>query len=674
MRSWARFLIGGCALLTIVSLSLSLRGAQETVAFDSGRWTVASGGVREFLGRKAFQGTAFLNDVSFSDGTIEADIAVASDRQRSYPGILFRIGPGQSWERFYIRPHRQSLYPDTLQYVPAFNGVDSWQLYSGPGYTALAAIPVNAWFHVRIEVAGTQARVFLGDSRQPALEIPVLRHGRGAGGLGIMGPVDGSSFFSNFSFRSGAAPAFAPIPLPDPAPGAVSDWQVSKPFPALRIAMDKTPSEQKLGDPAWTPIRADPTGLVDIGRLYPRSGEPDAVFARTTLTAEKDETRRFDFGYSDIVSVFLNGRLIFEANSQYQGRDPSFLGIAGYFDSLHLPLKRGPNELLLAVAEISGGWGFMAREGTAEFAFEGLKKIWETPRSFSIPESAAFDGERSCFYVSNYDGYRPSPAEGRQSVSKISLDGTVLDLEWVKGLRNPTGLCLVGDRLWAVERAALAEIDVPGARILRRIALPEARMPNDVAAAPDGSLYVTDSVRSAVYKVSGDQAEVWLAGPEVGRPNGIAVDGASLIVGTNLDGCLKAVDMAAKSVRTIVRFGPGIIDGIQVIQPGRYLVSHNEGRLYLVTEPAPGDGRARKILDLTVVGRNIADFAWYREKDRSYVVFPSYTDNRVTAYVAPPHVFTAPEARPASEMIGQTCGSERKPGLSPDASGRMRAS
>ena len=30
-------------------------------------------------------------------------------------------------------------------------------------------------------------------------------------------------------------------------------------------------------------------------------------------------------------------------------------------DAVYLPLKKGSNELLLAVSELGGGWGFIAR-------------------------------------------------------------------------------------------------------------------------------------------------------------------------------------------------------------------------------------------------------------------------------------------------------------------------
>ena len=67
-------------------------------------------------------------------------------------------------------------------------------------------------------------------------------------------------------------------------------------------------------------------------------------------------------GTSDEVSIFLNGRILFRGRSAQYFRDPAFLGIVSpEDDAVYLPLKKGSNELVLAVSELGGGWGFIAR-------------------------------------------------------------------------------------------------------------------------------------------------------------------------------------------------------------------------------------------------------------------------------------------------------------------------
>ena len=72
--------------------------------------------------------------------------------------------------------------------------------------------------------------------------------------------------------------------------------------------------------------------------------------------------KKLYLGYSDEVSVFLNGKILFRGRSAQNFRDPGFLGIVNpENDTVYLPLKKGSNELMLAVSELGGGWGFVCR-------------------------------------------------------------------------------------------------------------------------------------------------------------------------------------------------------------------------------------------------------------------------------------------------------------------------
>jgi hypothetical protein len=86
------------------------------------------------------------------------------------------------------------------------------------------------------------------------------------------------------------------------------------------------------------------------------------VYARTRIDADRAQVKRLYIGYSDDVSVFLNGRILFRGRSAQNFRDPAFLGIVSADnDVVYLPLQQGRNELMLAVSELGGGWGFICR-------------------------------------------------------------------------------------------------------------------------------------------------------------------------------------------------------------------------------------------------------------------------------------------------------------------------
>ena len=58
-----------------------------------------------------------------------------------------------------------------------------------------------------------------------------LKHGLSTGGIGLMGPKDGTAFFSNFSFRADDELAFDPTPEIS-APIGARLWQA----PRLEVA------------------------------------------------------------------------------------------------------------------------------------------------------------------------------------------------------------------------------------------------------------------------------------------------------------------------------------------------------------------------------------------------------------------------------------------------------
>ncbi|RJR29507.1 MAG: hypothetical protein C4574_03520 [Candidatus Latescibacterota bacterium] len=592
--------------------------------FTADLWELEGASLVEHLGRQALRGTASLRNVEFENGVIEFDLAVSGEA--SYPGIAFRAEGDDWFERVYIRPHRAGRYPDALQYTPTMNGIEEWQLCNGPGFTAGVEFPPDRWIPVRLEVKGSQARVFVNGAERPALEIHELRGGRAKGGIALVGENNAKAHFSNFRYRLDDGLAFDPAPVADSACGVLSEWDISRPFSANAIDDERAPEAQGITDLQWRRVAAEPSGLVDVGRYAKRPGrEPSVICARTIIRSDGSETRKLLFGYSDAVSVLLNGKLLFSGGSAYRFRDPTFLGIAGYFDAVSLPLEKGDNELLLYVAEATGGWGFMCRDGGAVLHEDGVTRLWETPRSFRIPESAVYDPARGCLYVSNYDGYNRGAAGG-QSISKLSLDGTIEDPDWITGLANPTGLALAGDTLYAVCRRALVKIDLRSRAIAEQIFFPQPVVPNDVAIGTDGAVFVSDSYKGCLYRIRGARCEEWLSAPELAAVNGICFLGDTLVAGGGQPPALYAVDIAAKSIRTIVKWRSGGIDGVEPDRRGNVLVAFGEGKLFRV---APS-GQAVKVIDTTGPGLQFGDIAYVPEK--GLLVVPRVYYGSVAAY------------------------------------------
>ncbi|NIM91571.1 MAG: hypothetical protein GTO17_11560 [Candidatus Aminicenantes bacterium] len=609
----------------LIAISITSSAQDEVIDFESERWVKVDAEVVDHMGRQSLMGIAYLKDVEFENGIIEVDIAV--DGRRSYPGINFRIQSLENHERFYIRPHRSPLYPDALQYMPVFNGVGCWQLYNGEGYTAGTNILTNEWIHLKMEISGRQARVYLGDTEQPALVINDLKHGVSKGGIGLHGPKDRTAFFSNFKYRIDNTLKFDPPHEIETPPGMITEWQLSQAFDATQINTEHYPTQEELDEARWQKVSTEPSGMANISRYVKFSRtHPEFIMAKATISSNRDQMKKFFFGYSDAISIFLNGEILFIGNSAYRSRDPSFLGIIGLYDAVHLPLKKGENELLLLITESFGGWGFMFRDGTAVFHHENVKKAWDTAKALRMPESAAYDPVRDVIYVSNYDGYNRSRKEGKQFISKVAMNGKIEELRWVEGMFNPTGLAIFQDRLYAAEIRNLVEIDINSGQIVNRYPAPGSIFLNDTAVDKSGNVYISDSAKHVIYKYSDGIVEEWLKGEEIRNPNGLHVHMNHLIIGNNGDGCLKSVDLADKKITTLVKLGPGIIDGIKTDKDGNFLVSHWHGKLYRITQ----EGKITKLLDTTAPEINEADFEYIPEKN--LFIIPTFFDNRIVAY------------------------------------------
>ncbi|HJQ67668.1 MAG TPA: hypothetical protein VKA70_01765 [Blastocatellia bacterium] len=357
----------------------AVSSSSDSADFDPARWQIKdpNGRVEDHLGRKSLYlktGFAFMKDVTFEDGVIEVDMAPPT--LRSFMGIVFRFENEDDHEIVYFRPHKSGL-DDASQYAPSFNGSACWQLYSGKGFTAPVEIPKQQWVHARIEVSGLGAKVYFNNSDKPVLEITDLKRGYTRGTVGLWAGANGGHF-SNFTYKSvpaGERVEKKPAPL---AAGILAKWELSEAFDVAKQDPETLPTSAELKAMKWQQVSAEPPGMVVIDR-YRRSpsivrffADPaervgkregrKVVFARAAIYSERDQVAKLNIGYSDEVTIFLNSKPVFTGLSAFRYRDPGFLGIMDVEnDAVYLDLKRGRNEIVLAVADYFGGWGFICR-------------------------------------------------------------------------------------------------------------------------------------------------------------------------------------------------------------------------------------------------------------------------------------------------------------------------
>ncbi len=365
------------ALFFSISLAIFIQigSAQDIIPLDTSHWEIqAQGHVFEnYKGEDAIyinKGLAILKDVAFLNGTIEFDILL--QERRSFPGIRFRAFDDNNMEQFYFRPH-QNNNPDANQATPIVNGLAGWQLYFGPAYSVAYDYPFDRWMHVKLVVKNQQAQIYLDNATRPTLSW-VLKHPAKAGRVAI-GGGQAPMHFANVRIDPDADQIvdFKPniTPLID---GIVKSWEVSDVFGEEKL-LDLNQIPQLIRSRKWLgQVEIEENSAANLSHLAKRpTPSANTVFAKVTIQSTKDQMKLFEFGYSDRVTVILNGEAIYKGNNQFRSRDYRYLGTIGLFDAVYLPLKRGENVLLLAVSESFGGWGVMGKFADYEnISLEGL--------------------------------------------------------------------------------------------------------------------------------------------------------------------------------------------------------------------------------------------------------------------------------------------------------------
>jgi sugar lactone lactonase YvrE len=252
---------------------------------------------------------------------------------------------------------------------------------------------------------------------------------------------------------------------------------------------------------------------------------------------------------------------------------------------------------------------------------------------FVQPESASWDPGTGSLFVSNISSENFEP-NGQGYISQLGPDGTVIKEKFVEGLDAPKGTDISDGKLYVAAVEALVEIDIASAAVTNTYPAPGATFLNDVAVAPDGKVYVTETMQGAIYVLENGTLSQFLADPQLAGANGIIVDGSTLLVATLGDmsggfenmkpSNIKSVDIASKTVADYGSPDPiGGLDGIELMEQGVMVTDHPAGRLVQVKP----DGA---VVELAKPGVGAADFEYV--PDRRLVVIPMLQSAEVVAY------------------------------------------
>jgi sugar lactone lactonase YvrE len=210
--------------------------------------------------------------------------------------------------------------------------------------------------------------------------------------------------------------------------------------------------------------------------------------------------------------------------------------------------------------------------------------------SFHFTESCSYDPVRD-LYVTPSVGNRGEDFANDGYISLINPDGTVHTLKWIGQTRDgltlndPLGSDVANGRLYVVDANVVRWFDMTTGQPVGSEVIEGAISFNDLEVAADGTVYMTQtgaedgSTPQRVYRMTPDgRSSIFVDGPPLTRPNGIAFDRDGNIVVVNVGSAdILTFSPDGTLLRTEQSLDPGN-DGLVVLDDGtKYVSSVRQG-------------------------------------------------------------------------------------------------
>jgi hypothetical protein len=217
-RRWPLTLPDGLRLLDVTAESARLDGQKGLRVVVPAELRARIRGMDNAERQRAAQAgelprqLAVIEGFEFGDGAIDVDLAGeplpdAPADARGFVGIAFRVQKdGRSYDAFYLRPTNgraddQLRRNHAAQYISHPDWPWSRLRDESPGkYESYVDLEPGKWTHIRIEVRGVQARLYVHGAAQPTLIVNDLKTGADAlGAIALWVELDTLAHFRNLS-------------------------------------------------------------------------------------------------------------------------------------------------------------------------------------------------------------------------------------------------------------------------------------------------------------------------------------------------------------------------------------------------------------------------------------------------------------------------------------------
>jgi len=252
-----------------------------------------------------------------------------------------------------------------------------------------------------------------------------------------------------------------------------------------------------------------------------------------------------------------------------------------------------------------------------------IEIIWESDTLLRTPESVLIDRERNILYVSNVN-LNPWEKDGNGFISKLDMNGNIIELKWIEGLNGPKGMGISGNSLFIADIDALVEASIETGEIVGKIQLDGKPDLNDITVSDDGTVFVSGSASNIIYRLNNGVLEEYFKGGDE-RFNGLYWEKDRMLLITSGSSQFKEINHNSKEVKIIAEnMGHG--DAIAPVGDGGYLCTSWAGKIFYVS----ATGETTVLLDSESLAENAADLDYSIQNKILYV--PTFFKNQVKAY------------------------------------------
>jgi sugar lactone lactonase YvrE len=214
----------------------------------------------------------------------------------------------------------------------------------------------------------------------------------------------------------------------------------------------------------------------------------------------------------------------------------------------------------------------------------------------ATPESALYDADADRYLVSNING-KPTDVDNNGYIADLSPEGKANNLKFIAGGANkvkldaPKGLAISNGILYVTDLTYVRKFDVKTGAPKGDIKVPGATFLNDIAAAPDGRIFFTDSGikagkegfeptgTDAVYVLDKGKVKPYAKSKDLGGPNGILwVDKGPVVVTFNSNELFRLDEKGKK--QDITKLPEGGLDGIVAVDDSLLVSSWKGSAVY----------------------------------------------------------------------------------------------